>query len=506
MEADIVIKAKYGDNLRRFCARVDQNNQLDLNMVGLKAKICSIFNFSADADLTLRYVDEDGDLVTLADDDDLNDVMKQQLKFLRIDVHLNNGSGGKSNAGSGGSATPLRPPPVPNPFLIRDAIASYPLPEPVRNALSNLPITNPASSIPSVEDIALSIMKIGQSLLDASFQPCDAASTSSKTGVITPEAIGPQSPNVDSASKQAEAGNVMRGVISAPIAKQQEEAGNVIIGVATAAGVAAVDLNNLPCDPSSSQSANVTKVPLPSEVPGGEGMNVKVDSRGESLSSAGRNYSSTHITPLSHGASIECPFSGPFINPWMPHVANSHMPPFKRSHPLTEGVTGMFHRGVGCDGCGVYPITGPRFKSKVKENYDLCNICFNEKGNSTDYIRMDRPASTRGPPCVYPHPNNLETFSPHLLKKGAWLKRGRSTLDSQFILDVNVIDGTRMAPSTAFTKIWRIRNNGTVVWPKGTQLIWTKGDMFSVSRSIDLEVANYSYFFYILFRWSILQI
>ncbi|KAL2321767.1 hypothetical protein Fmac_026146 [Flemingia macrophylla] len=489
METDLVIKAKYGDNLRRFSARVDQNNQLDLNMVGLKAKICSIFNFSADADLTLRYVDEDGDLVTLADDDDLNDAMRQQLKFLRIDVHLNNGSGGKSNAGSSGSATPLRPPSVPNPFLIRDAIASYPLPEPVREALSNLPITNRASSIPLVEDIALSIMKIGQSFLNA---------TSSKTGVseenITPEAIGPQSLNVDSATKQGAAGNVMRGVVSAPNAKQQEEAGNVSIGVATAAGVAAVDLNNPPCDPSSSQSANAIKVPLSSEVPGGEGMKVKmssvnVDSRGESSSSAGPNYSSTHFTPLSHGAFVECPFSGPFINPWMPpRVANSHMPPFKRSHSLTDGVTGMFHKGVRCDGCGVYPITGPRFKSKVKENYDLCNICFNEKGNSTDYIRMDRPASARGPSCVYPHPNNLETFPPRFLKKGACLKRGRAKLDSEFILDVNVIDGTMMAPSTAFTKIWRMRNNGTVMWPKGTQLVWTGGDMFSVSRSIDLEV------------------
>jgi next-to-BRCA1 protein 1 len=26
---------------------------------------------------------------------------------------------------------------------------------------------------------------------------------------------------------------------------------------------------------------------------------------------------------------------------------------------------GMFHRGVQCDGCGVHPITGPRYKSKV---------------------------------------------------------------------------------------------------------------------------------------------
>lgn len=42
-----------------------------------------------------------------------------------------------------------------------------------------------------------------------------------------------------------------------------------------------------------------------------------------------------------------------------------------------------------------------------KENYDLCNICFNEMGNGTDYIRMDHPASARGPRCVYGHTKNF---------------------------------------------------------------------------------------------------
>ncbi|MQL05523.1 hypothetical protein EI015_25970, partial [Escherichia coli] len=93
MESTLVIKVKYGDILRRFSARVNQNNQLDLDMVGLRAKICSLFNFTADANLMLRYVDEDGDLVTLVDDADLHDMMRQDLKFLRIDVHMSNDSG-----------------------------------------------------------------------------------------------------------------------------------------------------------------------------------------------------------------------------------------------------------------------------------------------------------------------------------------------------------------------------------------------------------------------------
>jgi hypothetical protein len=33
------------------------------------------------------------------------------------------------------------------------------------------------------------------------------------------------------------------------------------------------------------------------------------------------------------------------------------------------------HNGVECDGCGMNPIRGPRYKSTVKDNYDLCEEC-----------------------------------------------------------------------------------------------------------------------------------
>ena len=61
-------------------------------------------------------------------------------------------------------------------------------------------------------------------------------------------------------------------------------------------------------------------------------------------------------------------------------------------------------------------------------------------------------------------------------------------LDSRFISDVNVVDGTMVAPSIPFTKIWRLRNNGGLVWPQGTQLVWIGGDRFSLTDVVELEV------------------
>lgn len=53
-------------------------------------------------------------------------------------------------------------------------------------------------------------------------------------------------------------------------------------------------------------------------------------------------------------------------------------------------------------------------------------------------------------------------------------------------------DGTTMAPSTPFTKIWRMCNNGTQVWPQGTQLVWIGGDRFSDAVSVDIKVGIFN--------------
>lgn len=45
-----------------------------------------------------------------------------------------------------------------------------------------------------------------------------------------------------------------------------------------------------------------------------------------------------------------------------------------------------------------------------------------------------------------------------------------------FVADVNIPDNTPMKPGQAFTKTWRVKNNGTCVWEAGFKFSFTGGD------------------------------
>ncbi|PWA42103.1 Phox/Bem1p [Artemisia annua] len=87
MAASLVIKVKHGETLRRFNASID-DNKLSLDIVMLQNKIHRLFFFESNVRFTMTYVDEDGDVITLATNDDLHDIVKKSLKPLRITVKL----------------------------------------------------------------------------------------------------------------------------------------------------------------------------------------------------------------------------------------------------------------------------------------------------------------------------------------------------------------------------------------------------------------------------------
>ncbi|KAI3868891.1 hypothetical protein MKX03_036420 [Papaver bracteatum] len=168
MDSNLVIKVKYGDVLRRFTVTVNANGILDMGMAGLTAKICSLFKFNSVDDITLTYIDEDKDVVTLVDDEDLRDVIGQRLNPLRINVLLKTSSGEMFDATSSGWSTPSSQQQQQGNQLNRinsglnEALKS--LPDPLGDVLSKLSsdlASKAVSSAPALSELVERFAKLG---------------------------------------------------------------------------------------------------------------------------------------------------------------------------------------------------------------------------------------------------------------------------------------------------------------------------------------------------------
>jgi len=64
----------------------------------------------------------------------------------------------------------------------------------------------------------------------------------------------------------------------------------------------------------------------------------------------------------------------------------------------THAASDVRHPGVECDGCGAYPIVGPRFSSEARPNYDLCRRCqaLPAAQQFQPYTRRDAPSHAAG--------------------------------------------------------------------------------------------------------------
>jgi hypothetical protein len=60
-------------------------------------------------------------------------------------------------------------------------------------------------------------------------------------------------------------------------------------------------------------------------------------------------------------------------------------------------------------------------------------------------------------------------------------------LDSKYVRDISIPDGTVMAPGQAFTKSWEIQNSGEVPWPEGTELRRVEGAVMGPIESVSLN-------------------
>ncbi|KAK4350576.1 hypothetical protein RND71_029889 [Anisodus tanguticus] len=449
-----------------------------------------------DAELTLTYVDEDADVVTLVDDEDLQDVMRQDLNPLRISVSPHRVQPPFPNLNSG----------------VSDVLKTIPEPlrAPVVKVLSDLTI-RASSSTPILAELVDAMSKMGlcynQNQASGPQPVKEAGSHSGTSNGNTMSADGGK-PNVKSGepSLKKERLTALHDEkqplkTTEPKPKASNEAVDATVKLISKSKTSEGDrteAQSSSCNGPKAQTSLVKTIdgktigfayvrpsPIPPEKPSDEQPSkghpvAKPIDLGASASSNKLkqcNWDSRNTDPSgsSSGSSMkmpfrsvitiplvpfnpvnECPFSGvPTVNNPVPIPNFPFEVPLKRSHNHSDGTGTIFHKGVRCDGCGVHPITGGQ------ENYDLCSICFAEMGNDADYIRMDRP-------LAYQHPLSFKGLHDLQIQQQKRLQDMHARLCAPTVQQVP-------------------RGYG---WKSGTQLVWIEGDRLSDKFSVELEITT----------------
>jgi hypothetical protein len=462
MATTFVLKIKYADTLRRITVQPSPStNGPDLSYSQLEDIIRQTFKLPVSLELVITYTDMENDVVTMAGDQDLQDAcVNQGLNPLRLQV---------TTVASSTAATPdyIRPPP---PFTGRFGHHPHPHhhhggpphhhgggphgPQGRHHGRHHGRPQNP----PNLKNIVESTMKFSQD-------------TAKQTADHVTQVLQACEPLIKNAPKQ-----VVSEVMDS-IAKAFSALPN---------GLNRDDLAHpfLAAFPFSQPSSSSTPVFGPAAAPVPPSA-TPVDDQSIPSSKA----------PNVSGAAAAA-------------TAQEEQP--------------VLHYAVVCDMCNMTPIVGPRYKSLKEHDYDLCQACFEEHGRAEDYDRIDRPlfrprhlhppmfggpmmrcpanpmhhggrpaCSTRG--HHHGGPGGPYGGKPEARAGVSLFGSGGSggKLDARFVQDVTIFDGTELAPGTQFTKIWRLRNSGSLAWPQQTQLVHVGGDEMGPIYAATLELPEH---------------
>jgi len=130
--------------------------------------------------------------------------------------------------------------------------------------------------------------------------------------------------------------------------------------------------------------------------------------------------------------------------------------------------------------------TSPKSSTKPKSQNDSSSISSSHSVLSKQ-VPLPEMSSTPSPSVSNvntSHSDSNNYFTPLFLKKPAAESISKnssgkafdaSMLNSCFIEDVNVPDGTVLVPQAQFLKIWKMSNNGSIAWPESTVLQYVGG-------------------------------
>ena len=155
----------------------------------------------------------------------------------------------------------------------------------------------------------------------------------------------------------------------------------------------------------------------------------------------------------------------------------------ERKEELKEGINEsevVVHQYIHCDGCGMNPLCGIRYKCTICHDYDLCERCEDSLNHPHPLIKLRVPMKTganaiwgnSGPPSHhgghrFGHIKEIVTAKIKEMMKKKYKVKVCQCLHSK---QTNVFPGTEVQFE------WELMNKGRMAWPEGSRLVRAKGD------------------------------
>jgi len=443
---NIIVKITNGTEIRRFTTQSH-----NLTWTSLAKQACDLFELKNKA-LKLTYVDDEGDRITLSSNAELDEAKELALKNSPAILRLTIITAGETNKND------------------KESSADVPMADAATGAPeANQPFTQGAADMnPFFQNLAQQLPALVDQL---------------PPGVrrLIPHA------ELDVAATLAANAAANAPCAAAAAAAAAMQAAEAAAHTASAAA----------------EAAGKTKTSSNADAPVGVHVGVTCDRSGMSPIVGDRYHLVGHNYDL-----CEAEFAK--LNDKEKALYQRIPPPFVHLMPTANGVgpsaVAGIHPGVECDRSGQNPIVGMRYHLRG-HNYDLCQ---------SEFDKLSAADKALYTPIHPPVP--LDGGGGGTGGNGPWRGGGRwgcggrwggggggggggcrwganaaenyPKLAARFVRDVTIFDGTQMAPSTSFTKIWRLKNTGEVPWPAGSKMLFVGGDQMTSELMVPISRAT----------------
>lgn len=107
------LQVKYEGTLRRFSIYILEDGRPNISLNALRYKICDLFKLEINSDFIITYIDEDNDIIDMVDEDELLDAVQQRLNPLRLEVSFTGQKDVEATMRSSNETSTLKTNPIP---------------------------------------------------------------------------------------------------------------------------------------------------------------------------------------------------------------------------------------------------------------------------------------------------------------------------------------------------------------------------------------------------------